>query len=231
MTRTSAFAAHVFAQRHDVRCFVDPTGRHVGTRFFDLPVVATTPADALLVGHRNYVDHPEPFEPFALESGAVDALAHELHRFGAMELYRISRAAHLEGLANGAYHIQSFIMAKYNCRIPHTASIGEGTRMGIGGVGSVIHPDAVIGRDCVIAQNVTIGSRSKGGGNPVVGNNVFIGPGAKCLGGRIGDNVVVGANAVVLNEVPDNCVVAGVPAKIISTDIARYRDYTHRPAR
>lgn len=231
VTKTSAFVARVLAVRNQVRCFVDPTGTYTGTRFFGVPVVGAPPADTELVGHANYVDYPHPFAPFLLEVGAHDVLSRELHRLGAMELYRVSHAAHLDGLSVGAQFIQFFIMAKYNCRIPHTATIGEGTRMGIGGVGAVIHPAAIIGTDCVISQNVTIGSRAGGGGLPVIGNNVFIGPGAKCLGGRIGSNVVVGANAVVIDEVPDNCVVAGVPARIISRDIERYRAYTHRPPR
>lgn len=52
---------------------------------------------------------------------------------------------------------------------------------------------------------------------PVVGNNVLIGAGAKILGGvRIGDNAKIGANAVVLHDVPANCTAIGIPAKIIS---------------
>lgn len=227
VTRTSAFVAQLLVGKQIVTAYVDPTGRYVGSTFFGLPVVDRTPEGTALVGHENYVDHDEEFEPFSLTLGSADIVSREMHRYGAMDLYRISHAAHLNGLSAGGYFIQSFIMAKYNCRIPHTAVIGEGTRMAIGGVGSVIHPRAVIGSWCVIGQNVTIGGRAHGSGSPVIGNNVFISPGAKCLGGRIGSNVVVGANAVVLHEVPDNCVVAGVPARVISTDMERYRSYTH----
>ena len=61
----------------------------------------------------------------------------------------------------------------------------------------------------------------------MIGDNVYVGPGANCLGGRIGSNVVVGAGAVVLKEVPDGWVVAGVPARVISQDIDRFRSLTH----
>lgn len=75
--------------------------------------------------------------------------------------------------------------------------------------------DATIGKDCWINQQVTIGYKDEGG-TPTIGNNVQICAGAKVLGDiKVGNNVIVGANAVVVKDVPDNCVVGGVPAKII----------------
>lgn len=231
VTRTSAFAAQVLSIRGEVRCYVDPTGEHTGTEFFGLPVVHTPPADVELVGHENYAGQFLGYTGFTLNNGAVDILTKEFHKFGAMDLYRISRAAYLDGFLEGAYCIQTFIFNKYHCRIPFKARIGDGTRMGIGGIGAVIHPDSIIGKDCVIAQNVTLGARAGGNGTPIIGDNVFISPGAKCFGGKIGSNVVIGANSVVLDEIPDNCVVAGAPARIISRDMSKYRGYTHRPPR
>ena len=73
-----------------------------------------------------------------------------------------------------------------------------------------------IGENCWVNPGVAIGYRDDKGGLPVIGNNVYIGAGAKILGPiTIGDNVVIGANAVVSKDVPSDCTVAGVPARII----------------
>lgn len=78
----------------------------------------------------------------------------------------------------------------------------------------VVNPKARIGKNCRIHAGVNIGE--KDGSSPVIGNDVYIGPGAKIFGGvKIGSNVTIGANAVVNRSFPDNCVIAGVPAKII----------------
>ena len=79
----------------------------------------------------------------------------------------------------------------------------------------------VVGKNCSIHQGVTIGRvfAGKKAGVPTIGDNVIIFPGAKVVGNiKVGNNVVIGANATVINDVPDNCVVAGTPAKIVSTD-------------
>jgi len=77
---------------------------------------------------------------------------------------------------------------------------------------------ADIGSNCWINQQVTIGSKN-GTGLPTIGNNVRITAGAKVLGKiKLGDNVVVGANAVVVKDVPSDCVVGGVPARIIKKE-------------
>lgn len=76
---------------------------------------------------------------------------------------------------------------------------------------------AQMGKHCRISQQVTIGHIGgfKGGGCPVLGDNVYIGAGAKVLGEiRIGNNVKIGANAVVIQDVPDNAIAVGVPAVI-----------------
>jgi serine O-acetyltransferase len=80
----------------------------------------------------------------------------------------------------------------------------------------VISGDAVFGDHCVIRQGVTVGLRYTGQrGSPVIGNRCEIGAGAKLLGDiRIGDDVVIGANAVVLCDVPDGCRAVGVPARV-----------------
>ncbi|MBO7239717.1 MAG: serine acetyltransferase [Bacteroidaceae bacterium] len=108
----------------------------------------------------------------------------------------------------------------FNCAIPASCTIGKGTKFGYYGIAVVVHSRAKIGENCVIGTCVTIGGRSKHYDVPVIGNNVYIGTGAKILGPvKVGDNVVIGAGAVVLNDIPDNCVVVGMPAKVIKSGI------------
>ena len=81
-------------------------------------------------------------------------------------------------------------------------------------IGVVIHPRARVGPNCLIFQQVTIGTRH-GSGAPEIGGHVDIGAGAKILGPvRIGDHACIGANAVVLEDVPEGCTAVGVPARI-----------------
>ena len=81
--------------------------------------------------------------------------------------------------------------------------------------GIVIHPDASIGANCLIFQQVTIGMGNVPG-VPVIGGHVDIGAGAKILGGiHIGDHAKIGANSVVLNDVPAGATAVGIPARII----------------
>jgi serine O-acetyltransferase len=80
--------------------------------------------------------------------------------------------------------------------------------------GIVVHPDARIGKNCLLFQQVTIGT-GRLPGVPTLGGHVEVGAGAKLLGGiKIGDHAVIGANAVVLADVPARAFVAGVPARI-----------------
>lgn len=103
----------------------------------------------------------------------------------------------------------------FSCEIPASVSMGKGIVFAHYGIGVVIHRRSIIGENVKIYQNVTIGSRNNVG-PPIIGDKVLIGSGACILGNiRIGNNVQIGANAVVLYDVPDNSVVAGVPAKII----------------
>lgn len=83
--------------------------------------------------------------------------------------------------------------------------------------GIIISDGAKIGRNCTIYHQVTIGQRKHG--YPTIGDNVYIGAGAKILGAiTIGDNVKIGANAVVLDDVPSNCTVVGIPAKVVKKE-------------
>lgn len=86
--------------------------------------------------------------------------------------------------------------------------------------GIFISANAYIGKECVIFHQVTIGSNtlldSKKSGTSTIGNNCYIGVGAKIIGNvRVGNNCRIGANAVVVNDVPDNAVVVASKANVI----------------
>ena len=112
--------------------------------------------------------------------------------------------------------IKLFIFFIYNSSIPYQCSIGSGTRFAYGGIGVIIHKNSVIKKNVLIGSGVVIGGKEGFANVPIIGDNVKIATGAKVLGDiTIGNNVIVGANAVVLKSVPDNAVVAGVPATIL----------------
>ena len=96
--------------------------------------------------------------------------------------------------------------------IPINSSIGGGLLIPHPN-GIVIHPDASIGPNCLIFQQVTIGYRK--GGLPIIGGHVDIGAGAKILGKvTIGDHARIGANAVVTTDVPEGATASGIPATL-----------------
>ena len=100
------------------------------------------------------------------------------------------------------------------------ATIGKGLVIDHG-TGVVIGETAEIGDNCTIYQGVTLGGTGKDVGkrHPTLGNNVMVGAGAKVLGPlRIGDNTKIAANAVVLDEIPENCTAVGIPAKIVKRE-------------
>lgn len=106
----------------------------------------------------------------------------------------------------------------YNSEIHCSTKIGSGLYLSHCS-GIVISSYAVIGNNVNISQQVTIGISGRGTkrGVPIIGNSVYIGPGAKLFGKIcIGNNVAIGANAVVTKDIPDDSVAVGVPAKIIS---------------
>lgn len=131
--------------------------------------------------------------------------------------YVVSRWLYLHHIPLLPRLITLLIFLIYNSKVPYQAAIGKGTKFGYGGIGVVIHKKAVIGKNCIISQHVTIGGgNNRYPGLPVIGDNVHISHGACVFGGiTIGNNVEIGANAVVNKPVPDNAVVAGVPAKIL----------------
>ena len=99
------------------------------------------------------------------------------------------------------------------------------------GTGIVIGATAEIGDDCLFYQGVTLGGTgaARGKRHPTIGNNVMIGCGAKVLGPfKVGDNARIAANSVVLNEVPANSTVVGVPGRVVRLNGEKL-DHIHTP--
>lgn len=138
----------------------------------------------------------------------------------AVKFYRIANWLYRHRVPLLPKVIKLVIFLLYNSSVPYECVIGRGSILGYGGIGVVIHKNAVIGNNVIIGPNVTIGGRSNQMKVPVIGDHVYIGTGAKMLGDiKIGNRVVIGANAVVISDVPSDCVVAGVPAKIIKEGV------------
>lgn len=111
-----------------------------------------------------------------------------------------------------------FVVLGFGIYIPATFKVGRG--FAIHNFSGIFIPATTAGDNLIVFQNVTVGHlRGQGGRPPRIGNNVFLGAGAKVMGDiQIGNNVVIGANSLVVNDVPDNCTVIGVPARIVSRD-------------
>ncbi len=118
---------------------------------------------------------------------------------------------------------QKLVEMTTGIEIPFTAQIGRG--LYIGHFGQIIlSPMAVLGECCNISQGITIGQAGRGDQQfvPLIGDRVYIGPGAKLFGKlTIGNDVAIGANAVVTRDLPDNAVAVGIPAKVINLGSSR----------
>ncbi|HSC57382.1 MAG TPA: DapH/DapD/GlmU-related protein, partial [Nitrospira sp.] len=138
----------------------------------------------------------------------------------ALAIYRIGHWCYLRRIPvipQLAYYLIYLL-----CRavIPMSAEIGAGVELAYGGLGIVLHERTKIGRYVTVGHDVTIGGRSRRWGVPVIGDRCVIGAGAKLLGPiSIGDESVIGANAVVLDDVPPNSVMAGLPARVVRQGI------------
>lgn len=135
----------------------------------------------------------------------------------AILLYRIAHLFHINGFKFVAKIISQ--IARFLTAIEiHPACI-IGKRLLIDhGSGVVIGETAIIGDDCTVFQGVTLGGRGnvKGKRHPTLKNGVFVGAGAKILGNiEIGNNARIGANAVVLVDIPNNATAVGIPARVI----------------
>lgn len=134
----------------------------------------------------------------------------------AIIFYRTARWLYLRKVPALPGVIKGITYVLLNTVVPYTAEIGEGTKFAYGGMGCVVHKDTKIGERVTIGQNITIGHSLNPEDYPIIGSDVYISAGARIIGKiHIGSNVIIGANAVVNKNVEDNCIVAGVQAKVI----------------
>jgi serine O-acetyltransferase len=155
--------------------------------------------------------------------------------FHALAAYRVAHHLHAAGIPFLPRLISQVARILTGVEIHPAAKIGRGFFIDHG-MGVVIGETAEIGNYVTLFQGVTLGGTGKERGkrHPTLGNHVVVGAGAKILGGiRIGDNVKIGANSVVLKSVPANSTVIGVPGRIIKADGARLpeatMDHTNMP--
>ncbi len=138
----------------------------------------------------------------------------------AIMLYRIAHRLLKIGIPFFPRFISQFAKWITGIEIHPSSTIGEGLFIDHG-MGVVIGETSVIGDNVTLFQGVTLGGTGKERGkrHPTLGNNIVIGTGAKVLGNiKIGDNSYIGANAVVIKDVPPNSTVVGVPGRITKQD-------------
>jgi len=148
--------------------------------------------------------------------------------FHALLAYRISHGLKSMGVPFFPRAISQLARWLTGVEIHPSAKIGTGFFIDHG-MGVVIGETAEVGDYVTLFQGVTLGGTGKERGkrHPTLGNHVVVGAGAKILGGiSIGDNVKIGANSVVLKNVPANSTVIGVPARIIKSQGERLPDAT-----
>ena len=140
--------------------------------------------------------------------------------FRAVVFYRIGNYCHKHKLTIIAMMIERLMHHLCHCWISTKAEIGEGF-MVAHVCGLVIGGEVVIGKNCDVRQNVTLGGNfnktdAEGRQFPTLGDNVSLGAGAVVVGPvKVGDNSIVGANSVVTRDVPENVIVRGSPAVVI----------------
>ena len=148
--------------------------------------------------------------------------------FKVVNYYRFSRWLAQHNVPMLPRLIDYWIRLFFSCWLPHTVTAGERLVLGYGGLSIVIHTDAIIGDGVHIDQCVTIGGNGTEFGVPEIKDDVMIGAGAKILDPiTIGRGAVVGANAVVINDVPEYSVVVGVPARVVKSNTDKLHEGAH----
>jgi serine O-acetyltransferase len=129
----------------------------------------------------------------------------------AMVLFRLGAAAHALGVRGVPSFVQRRMLIRYGIEIAPSTQVGGGLYLPHP-VGCVLHARS-IGENVSVIGNVTFGTRTDGQW-PTIGDRVFVGVGARVLGGiTVGAGAAIGANAVVVHDVPPGAVAVGVPAR------------------
>mgnify|MGYP002672493134 CR=1 FL=1 len=140
--------------------------------------------------------------------------------FRVMLSYRKAHKHYLKGHYFRARYISQRAARKTGIEIHPGATIGKGFFIDHGS-GVIIGETAIVGDNVTMYQGVTLGGTGKETGkrHPTIGDNVMISAGAKIIGSfTVGENSKIGAGSVVLEEVPPNCTVVGVPGRIVKRD-------------
>jgi serine O-acetyltransferase len=154
-------------------------------------------------------------------------LAYKRNRlFRFMVWFRIARYFQFKGtyvvkpLTRWFYH---HLCIKYSIDIPLAVKIGYGLKI-VHGMGLVVNSNAIIGNNVMLSHGVTLAIEK--GGSPQIGDRVRISPGVVIVGNvRIGDDCVIGANCVVIKDVPDKSTAVGVPNRNIANS---YNEFTEQ---
>lgn len=151
-----------------------------------------------------------------LSLGMILALTFRHMPLRAMALFRLGCWCKQRRIPFFPGFLQRLIYSRYGLEIQVGADIGGGLYIAHP-VGTVVAPRR-IGRDCSIIAAVTIGMRNEWE-FPSIGDNVFIGAGARVLGGvTLGDGAQIGANAVVIGDIPAGATAVGIPARVIRAE-------------
>ena len=155
--------------------------------------------------------------------------------FRVMLSYRRAHKLYLKGHFFWARFISQRAARKTGIEIHPGATIGKGFFIDHGS-GVIIGETAIVGDNVTLYQGVTLGGTGKETGkrHPTLGDNVMVSAGAKIIGSfKIGENSKIGAGSVVIEEVPPNCTVVGVPGRIVKRDNERVprsdMDQVHLP--
>lgn len=133
-----------------------------------------------------------------------------------LKIHRLAHWLHLRGVPALPWMLRALNRIVFSVVLPPSTKVGKDVTLAYEGLGTVIHRDVVIGNGVYIGSGVTIGGRSGRIGVAVIEDGVMVGTGAKILGPvHIGRCASIGANSVVLTDVPAFAVAVGAPAKVV----------------